>query len=213
MFKLIKTIFFIVSLLTTNIVADTYWVSPTGTSTWANAKSASPLSGTACCLKDTANLKAIDYRQGTYPVIGLLSSGIKPLHDSISFIKYSSDTSVIFEGDFATDMYGLNITDRRYILVDGIKFKDQKRPGTISKGHFNTIKNCSFFRQAETQTAEYSYLGLYVGDTSSNNWLYKDTVYNIGQYGQDQEGGDGIKIGGTASLRDSNNTVENWVLI
>ncbi|MBE3142814.1 MAG: PKD domain-containing protein, partial [Planctomycetes bacterium] len=35
-----------------------YWVSPNGAATWANAKSKTPLSGTACCSMSTANANA-----------------------------------------------------------------------------------------------------------------------------------------------------------
>jgi len=37
--------------------ADIYWVSPTGTATWAKCKSKTPLSGTSACSIGTANNK------------------------------------------------------------------------------------------------------------------------------------------------------------
>jgi hypothetical protein len=75
---------FLMVLVAWGCFADQYWVSPTGAATWANAKSATPLSGAACCLLLQGTL------YGSAPDIGAKESMYKVRKEATFNIKRRS---------------------------------------------------------------------------------------------------------------------------
>lgn len=167
--------------------AGTYWVSPNGTATWANAQSASPLSGTASCSLATANSNAsagdlIYLRAGTY------STSIAPTNSGsygnvITFRAYSGETAVI------QDVTAVKLRDNDYIKVDGIDGLDAGRGGyniiMIENGSsYNEICNGHFRRTGEPWTKGYSLMSLrYSGGDGQycvHNWIHNNEMHDSG---------------------------------
>lgn len=207
--------------------ANPYWVSPTGSATWAASQSATPLSGTACCSLATANANILGgnlayLRAGTY------DNHLFPSHNGatnsvITYAAYTGETPVIRNDSiaYATYYHALNLWARSWIKVSGITFERSDIVGTYlmriyAGGSFNEIENCVFdgrFRDA--------FLTIWDGGSNPNpsglpclhNWIHGCTFkltgsvsYN-GSYVNDNGG---FQLGvPTYDDHSNNNTIEN----
>jgi PKD repeat protein len=205
----------IIDVGSTNI----YWVSPTGTATWANARSTSPLSGTACCSLTTANANAqpgdtIMLRGGTY------STRIEPsrsgtANSRITYQAYSGETPLFVIDTEGKGRWAILLQGRSYITIDGITSQGSLAFFFIGYGScYNEIKNCIF------EQSSYLYaLGIITAYNTSysatiistDNWIH-DNIFT--KYGAiDNTGNDlgTIKLDGEGASTNSNNTIENNV--
>jgi PKD repeat protein len=195
----------------------TYWVSPTGTASWANAKSATPLSGAACCSLSTANANAsagdtITLRGGTYSMnISPARSGT--VGNRITFEAYAGETPTITV-DEAGGRQAIKLIGKQYIKIDGITSSRSLAFFFIGYGScYNEIVNCTFDRSSFIYS-----LGLIgnvdtafnKGAGSNHNWIHNCT---FSRYGSISAGDDIGTVRISAALDDpsSNNTFEDCV--
>ncbi len=195
----------------------TYWVSPTGTATWAKAKSATPLSGTACCSLSTSNANAsagdtVILRGGTYSTnISPTSSGTAG--NRITFEAYAGETPTITVNE-AGGRQAIKLIGKRYIKIDGITSSRSLAFFFIGYGScYNEIVNCTFDRSSYIYS-----LGLICnvdtafnkGAGSNHNWIHNCTFSRYGSI----SGGDDIgtiRISAAIDDPSSNNTFEDCV--
>lgn len=114
--------------LVSSLFADQYWVDDNGAATWANAKSATPLSGTSCTTYLLASTNAVAgdtiwFRAGTY-TIGA-ESVINPSNSGTSgnpivFTVYSDEVvNLVGQADVDIASIGIWINAKSYIVVNG----------------------------------------------------------------------------------------------
>jgi hypothetical protein len=199
----------------------TYWVSPTGTATWANARSETPLSGAVCCSLSTANASAsagdtVILRGGTYYVN---SQNIHPANSGtadakITYIAHSGETpefSKIEDGSASRHNHAIRIIGKSYIVVDGMTGHSLSRWIYISSGAcYNEIRNCRF----STVTYDCAIrIWDYAKAASTNNWLHHNVFEEVGHVsmaGNDVLSMMQIDCAGSSSTRTSHhNTIEN----
>jgi hypothetical protein len=148
--------------------AATYWVSPTGTASWANCQSTTPLSGTAACSQTTANSNAaagdtVYLRGGTYTLTSSsgcgsnYSCGIFPKNcgtsgNPITFAAYNGESPTFTtDGTAPTYTTGLTILEGgagngTYIHVTGITFHNLPNWASLyNYASYNQIDNCRFY--------------------------------------------------------------------
>ena len=181
-----------------NITVDSsvgaYWVSPTGAATWANAKSATPLSGASCCSLSTANANAsagdiVYLRAGTY------RSPLAPTHSGTSGAKiiwsnYNSEyvlisNNAIFDGYY---YYNILLWTVSWNVFDGINIKgDYTGPSANGdnvmilsvyyNSNYNEFKNMDIDGNGGGRLQWRS-------DAKArpclHNWMHNCTVHNIG---------------------------------
>jgi len=96
-----------------------YWVSPSGSASWTNCKSAMPLSGSAACSLATANSNAkagdtIILRAGTYGT-KIQPTGSGSAGNYISYEAYSNEDVVL------TSNRAIYLINNQYIKVSGLR--------------------------------------------------------------------------------------------
>ena len=187
-----------------------YWVSPNGKASWNNAKSSTPLDGSAACNLKTANTNAqpgdiIYLRKGKY------NSGdyIKPKNSGVSenaritFSNYKDEKVIIKDAS-----YGILLDSKSYITVNGINF--------YYLDHFLFIKNNSnhnsigycIFDQTRTP------------DKWEGSQIYHSSQYNkvhhcvFSRFGKGRDHGSLLDIGSVNGKNDKSfyNLIENNIL-
>jgi hypothetical protein len=158
--------------------SDQYWVSPTGASTWANAKSVTPLTGSSCCTYSTANTNAtaddtVNYRTGTYT--GLISPANSGISGHLIVFKNYNNEDVIFEnGSYAINLNcdvtrGGSSNKRAYIKVSG------------SSGHpitFNNFNHQLWILKTDHIEVTYcKFYGMYNDPEPQGTYIYVDVTY------------------------------------
>ncbi len=125
----------------------TYWVSPSGTATWAQARSQAPLSGTACCSLATANANAgagdtVYLRGGTY--VQTLNPACSGTSGSpLVFQAYTAEVPM-FTVNEAGGRWAVKLQGRQYVKVDGITSVSSGAFFFIGYGsRYNEITNCA----------------------------------------------------------------------
>lgn len=137
--------------------AGTYYVSSTGTATWANCEDAAgtpgPKTGTAACSLSTANTNAaaddiVYLRAGTYTIT---TYGINPTNSGtsghvITFSGYEDEVVTITGAAALTgrSAEGILLSNDSYIKVTKINFTNLFRGFTITGGGHNEISYCTF---------------------------------------------------------------------
>ncbi len=172
---------------------NTYWVSSTGTASWANCRSPTPLSGSSACSYSTANSNAapgdiVYYRGGTYS--GITGSAINPTNtgtagNMITFSSYNNeDVQFVGSGLSSTAVnldseYG---TVRSYIKVNDLHFTHFERHLWIRRGSHNEIASCSFigYPTEATSSSNLEWSGSYIYRQATYNWVHNNT---FGIYG------------------------------
>jgi PKD repeat protein len=196
----------------------TYWVSPTGTATWANAKSATPLSGAACCSLSTANANALAgdtvyLRGGTYG-IALAPANSGTAGSRILFQAYGGEVPT-FKVNEAGGRWAVKLQGRSYIVIDGITSDGSAAFFYVGYGScYNEFRNCSF---KNSGSAVYS-TGIITwlssagaqGPGSDHNWFHNCT---FSKYGAVTDGNDigTIRISANGNDPTRNNTFEDCV--
>ena len=172
--------------------ADAYWVSPNGTATWANAKSQTPLSGSACCSLATGNANAspgdtVYFRAGTYS--GITGSAIDPAKTGtagnvITFSSYAGE-DVQFVGSglscYAIDLDSDYGTVRNYIKLHDLHFTNFGRHLWIRRGSHNEISYCSCLGYpvgGNDTNLEWS--ASYIYRQATHNWVHHSTFGTFG---------------------------------
>lgn len=197
-----------------------HWVSPTGTATWVNAESGTPLSGTACCSLGTANSNAgagdtITLRGGTYNID---TAAIQPansgtLANRITYQVYTGETATFTR---TLDYYwAINIDGKSYIIVDGITGSSQLRRWMyLNNGaSYNEIKNCTFINSSQYDCGWR--IGLTTGAACRHNWIHDNTFAQNGYVstdGQDMLSLWQLGYGNTTSNESDYNTIEDNLL-
>ena len=175
------------------VQAATYWVSPTGTATWANGRSSSPLNDAAACALSTANSNAaagdtVSLRAGTYN-----DATINPVHSGssdaarITYRNFGSEAVTI--ADAVTYDVGLRLDTKSYITVQGINFIRQKRFLYIRyNSNFNIIAYCNFDSALLVSNATATWAGSVISGSSQHNWIHHCRLSNYGYYTNDDLG-------------------------
>ena len=209
-----------------------YWVSPTGTATYAASYSTTALSGTACCSLATANANAkagdtVYLRGGSYSFAGVdavapVNSGTGPTN-RITFAAYPGEKPVCTNTSLGTDCMALDISGNSYILVTGITFIDFWRLGMIYNGaHHIEVSYCDFHGTTGENIGE----GFQMIEENANwtgyvshLWIHNNIFHTAHESTQTacNEGDDLVRVGepyGTGSTQQLNHhiTVENNVL-
>lgn len=102
----------IVVIFSAPVYPATYWVTPTGTASWANSRSQLPLIGSAGCSMATANAYAasgdtVFLRGGTYGT-GISPTNNGTVSDRILFKGYTGETATISCNATAINAQGKN---------------------------------------------------------------------------------------------------------
>ena len=215
---------------------DAYWVSPTGTATYANAYSATELTGTACCSLDTANANAragdmVYLTGGTYTRTGV--GGIAPVNSGtsannrITFSAAPGETPVLVSGSVGSDYTALYLPGNSYVLITGITFVDFYRFAMIyNAAHHVEVSYCDF----HGTTGENIGVGFWMTEMALGGatftsyvhdlWIHNNTFHTAHEGTPDQacvEGDDVVRVGyptgtGGTELLNHNITVENNVI-
>lgn len=195
-----------------------YWVSPTGTATWANARSDSPLEGDYCCSLATANANAsagdtVYLRGGSYDrSVAPARSGQAGL--PIVYRAYAGETPTITVLDDAHGRWGLSLNRRNRIRVVGITFSGCLAFYALYGSSYNEITECEF-----TTSGGFLYSTAIICDTSlglawdgvpsNHNWVHHN---KFKRYGAITSGGDDlgtVRIGAGYRDTSTHNTFED----
>jgi chitodextrinase len=187
-------------------ITNTYWVSPTGTATWANCKSDAPLSGTAACSLQTANVNAvvgdIVYLRGgsggSYTT-SLGNSAIAPTHSGscpgtcsgavgasrIIYSAYNGEVPILQQGDSIGGI-GINLNGKNWIKITGITFKNYSGYRAFLHGNasYNEISYCQFTVDPGHEVSGSFLVGdaIGTGDWTSaavHNWIHHNYFSTI----------------------------------
>jgi hypothetical protein len=180
---------------------EAYWVSPTGTSSWANCKSTSPLSGTAACSLTTANSNAfagdtIYLRGGTYS--GITGDAINPTNTGtagniITFSSYNGEDVQLIGSGTSSSAVNLDsqcqdggtihpcAVTRNYIKIHDLHFSNFNKHLWIRFGSHNEISYCSFIGMPPGSTlSTLDWSASYIYRNAYYNWVHHST---FGDYG------------------------------
>ncbi len=218
------------------VSAQTYWVSPTGTSSWASCQSATLLSGTSACSVATANANAaggntVYFVTGTYSSqnIAPANSGTS-ISNRITFAAYPGQTPT-----FSGLNPDVELSGNSYIVISGFTFNNTT---TIimrveaGANHIEVANNT--FNNTDGGNGLAASLLYMTGVTSptevspqwvTHNWIHNNTFSITGQangtggLGCTDGGGDDVWIGsdyyynsGANPESDNYNTFENNVI-
>ena len=216
---------------------EVYWVSPTGTATWASAYSATALSGSACCSLSTACANAVAgdtviLRGGTY------NAALMPSHSGTSLAKiiwiaYPGETPTLHNNAPPGSnyyYYGICLWSVSWHKIDGIDVDNPPateipwvnggpmgRPLAIYSGaSYNEIVNCDI--NANRNGSIQWWRGNQPNPPVTNNWMHNCTIRNTGHLYASGVPSDpvyatmGLQIGvPTYDSASGNNTVEDCV--
>ena len=190
---------------------DVYYVSPTGTASWSNCKSSTPLSGASACTLSTANTNAqagdtVYLRGGTYVDGSIQPSNSGTENDKIVFSSYN-DEQIVFDGYDSR----ISFDGNSYIKVYGVDVKNSQWMLRILQGSNNIeISHCSFSNIIPSPNG-IPRKSLIQGD-SKYNWVHH-SVFSKGGYASDtcDDLGGLLNIGTAANTNDetSYNLIEN----
>jgi len=188
----------IVFLAAAPVWADTFWVSPNGQANWAQAKSETPLSGTACTTLATANANVapgdiIYLREGIYYPTGRNNcihpgrSGIPG--NRISYQNYNGENVTLDGRDSTSEALlfcagwdtGNPADGRSHITVKGIHFAHWDKLGEMRYASYNEIADCIFSGHKGDGTGV-GYNSFLIYQQSSHNWIYGNTWHTLGHY-------------------------------
>jgi hypothetical protein len=220
-------------------LAGTYWVSPTGTASWANCSGSTPLSGTSACSLSAANNNAaagdlVYLRGGTYSYTSTYATAFYPSNSGssgnlITFRAYPGETpELACSGSCLTRGWGMEITNKRYIKIDGLTFTGFSDELIRASSDHLEITNCTFQDGGGFYMVEDCGGGSAYNCPVSHIWIHGNTFLRNAKGGgcsggSISEGGDVIRIGyppgtcGTGGLNctgGANNhiTIENNVV-
>ncbi len=195
------------------VQAATYWVSPTGTSSWASCQSASDPASNYCSL-GTANSNAsagdwVYLKGGTYSFSTLYATALLPARSGtssawITFKNAPGETPEL-KGTYGTRMWGLQI-NQSYIRIDGLLFTDFSDYLIRNGAHHVEVARCTFrnvtspFRGGNFTMAEACIGGTDFRCYVSDLWVHHNTFYKLAAGGgcngtSISEGGDAVRVG------------------
>jgi len=164
-------------------ISSTYWVSPDGTASWADAESKEPLNGAKACSLSTANANAqagdtVYLRGGTYDdgtYIRPRSSGVSN-KARITYRNYDDETVTIVGA-----AYSIFLDNSSYVTVSGIHFY---RMGHLlfmqNNSNHNIISYCDFNDTSDPE----EYVGSKIYLSSQYNWVHHCVFSRWGQWTQ-----------------------------
>lgn len=196
---------------------DPFWVSPTGTAVWAEARSERPLSGAACASLATANANTtagdtIYLRGGTY------STSIRPAHSGtadrrITYQAHAGETPTFVIDTEAKGRWAIELNERSYIRIIGITSRDSLAFFWIGYGSsYNEVAYCTFDRSSYLYSLGLiSFYGTGLrgeGPGSDHNWLHHNV---FSRYGGISDGNDigTVRISGAKADPTCHNTFED----
>lgn len=209
--------------LPTRVFSEVYWVSPTGKSSWLSAQSITPLNGTSCASLKTANDNA-SAGDTIYLRGGVYNTSIMPLRsgtaitDMIIYQAYAKETPVITGTNSYGTFFGILLTDKHYLKIDGITIKDVDRWMNIRAGSSHIeVANCVFTDSDGRNITGINIWGQCNGGASfncpvSHIWFHHNTVYNAGWVGNNCNDEGSLMYVGSPTQGDSNSnyiTIEN----
>ncbi|MEO0249213.1 MAG: hypothetical protein ABIN58_06645, partial [candidate division WOR-3 bacterium] len=202
------------TLFPSEVIAGTYWVSPTGTASWAGARSETPLTGTACTSLAVANANAtagdtVYLRGGVYNTSIQPSRSGSDVSNRISFMAAPGETPVITNVGIAVYIMG-----KSYIRLEGISVQAPvQRLLLMNRGaSYNEIANCSFSGVGSVDTPKIWDGDITGGTPCVHNWIHGSTFANTGIVTPACDDAGGFQLGVPAYDDHSNyNTIENNV--
>ena len=172
-----------------------HWVAPTGTATWTNCNSQTPLSGPAACSLATANANAaagdiVYLRNGTY------GTSIAPAKNGtaanrITYKGYTAEMAKIT--GVAT---AINVVGKSYITIDGVNVDGADTFADLQTAHHIWILNSTLINSTDTGGWP---LGIKMYNNSQYNWLANCTIGQVGYMTSNDD------IGGVMNLGDWSN--------
>jgi len=214
--------------------ANVYWVSPTGTASWAAAESDTPLSGTACTDLETANTSVVAgdtvyLRGGTYGVPIYLNGKSGTSGNRITFAAHTGETPDIQNTTDirATYAYGIRVFNNSdYITIRGITVTAQipssgngVRPLAVNDGcDYLEIDSCTFDGSAITgeQSGSGTLFAPQVtangGDGPDHGWIHHSVFHSMGQIGTNGDDRGGVLQIGVSTDTAANESPDNWTI-
>jgi hypothetical protein len=203
---------------------NAYWVSPSGTSTWAECRSQSPLDGEAACSVITANDNAeagdtINLRRGTYQDVHIDPVNSGTAESRIIWLAFDAEKPVFTgsqpmkEYDF---FFGVLLNGVDYHIIDGVEVYDSTKLLVMNYGaDYNEVRNCVLHKGNNFGNS-----GLAIKDNdmtfggSTHNWVHHNTIYNGGHINASCSIAANImKIGNSGDdFLSHHNTIENNVV-
>ena len=236
MITLIKLMVILFVYWVSPVFGTTYWVSPTGSTSWSGSPNcqSSTDPGSNYCSLQTANrsLAAGDtvyLKGGTYTLTVNFGTGIEPTNtgtsgNKITYVAFAGETPIITQNNYATNTnYGIFLMNKRYIVIDGITFKNINTWAYIwNYSSYNEIKNCTFTSDSTTTDigTGFSITGGFCEPShdcwTQHNWIHNNTFSRRRASDPCGEAINIMSIGipyvpsyGTATNLDSYNTIEN----
>ena len=216
MCKRVLMFLFLGVLLISTLSAAEYYVSPTGTASWANCQSETPLSGTECCSLSTANTNlqpgdTVYFREGIYNTVQQYGVGLDitnkqgNLDNRIILQNYNNEL-VEFKGIYGVRQWGFMIQSSSYIQLKGFIFSDYSDYLTRHFSNHIEITECTFrntvspYKGGSVQFVESCIGGSSVQCPVNNIWFHNNILYKLTagggcSGGTISEGGDSFRIG------------------
>ena len=196
-----------------------YWVSPTGGAAWSEARSGTPLSGTACAPLAAANANAMPgdtvyLRGGTY------DSSLAPAHSGtrespITFARHQGETPLFIVDTEAKGRWAIRLDGKSHIRIIGLVSRGSLAFFWIGYGScFNEIAHCTFDRSSHIYSLGLiSNLGTGLrgeGPGSDHNWLHHNVFSRYGSVSGGNDSGT-VRISGGKADPTAHNTFEDNV--
>ena len=199
-----------ITIFTFPLSAGTYWVSPTGTASWANCKSQSPLSGTAACGMAIANVNAaagdtVWIRGGNFGT-GVAPANSGTSSSSIAFAGYTGETIKILRA--AT---GINVRGKSNISIDGITTDSCLSFVDLRSANHIRVLNCTLVNSSDTGGWP---VGVLMYTNSRYNRIANCVIGNAGHMSVNDDIGGLMVVGAWEDSTDSTayNLIENNIL-
>ncbi len=187
-------------IFSTTIYPATYWVTPTGTASWANSRSQLPLSGAAGCNMATANANAA---AGDTVILrgGIYGTGISPTNsgtasDRILFKGYAGETATI-----SCNATAINARGKIYLTFDGLNASGNKVFADLRSASNVWLINSTLINSSDS-TGGWP-VGILMYTNSRYNRIMNCTVGNSGYMTSNDDIGGLINIGSWEDSTDS----------
>ncbi len=208
--KTILLSFFLIFVLVMTVLAATYWISPSGATSWANAGSQSPLAGAFAGSMAAANTNAaagdtVYLRGGTY------ATGIAPVKNGnssspVTFKGYAGEIARI--SGTAT---AINANNKTYIVIDSVIADSNKVFADLRRANHVWILNSTLINSTDTGGWP---VGVLMYTNSRYNRIANCVIGNAGHMSVNDDIGGLMVVGAWEDSTDSTayNLIENNML-
>jgi hypothetical protein len=179
--------------------AATYWVSPTGAASWANATSQSPLAGTSAADMAAANANA-SAGDTVYLRGGVYGTGVAPVKSGasssrITFKGYPGETARI--SGTAT---AINVNNKSYIVIDAVTADSNRVFADLRSANHVWILNSTLINSTDTGGWP---VGILMYTNSQYNRIVNCFIGNSGYMSSNDDIGGLINLGSWSDSTDA----------